>query len=663
MLFGLARFQKRVHEYVDANLARLYLPFKGHVESARHVATLLVDLLGKEDSPGLLERADTLFQDAPELNQVISRELRKLMSEELVPAMLLKVAAMGVFARVVLAAFGGEENFDPRAVGDKAEWINTLQKNQNARIVTFRGILTYLVEGAPEHGREILGIEDFPGLIEHVYGISLAEDKGVKEFKETGPRELIMEYQLEGALPRAILEKFSGLITYSMSILTMVSGHPELQKYAEALDSTLSALGTGTQVTIFSQRLSRALEDRADAAQQMDAVWAGFLEKAETRGIPVKNLTKILHNYPTERQFDGIIPVEDSTEEKTAIRQFLLAIPKALHVGHFIPDIKRVEQFMRAINARNREISLVLSDFHAFLDGLIKKVNQLTSELFARGFKARLPVQDVEQCEAAGIHLHTIVDSATCGGSFDDILYDEKVRLIREFDRLELRVKKALGRRSQEEQLAIKNPEKQALTRVARVLRQTRAKWEGQGYFEARSEEILYLLRVLTSVNALWRAVHVELGTIEDVTKGIPLNKGLLQTNRALKATIESLQERARDVEAFDALLDILKPLSHHLVEVNPMYSHLFMKDPEYLADPETLETFLEPTPATLKRELAQRLYTKERYDTKVASFAQVQALLEELKALPSTTRGLLKVVDEETLKEKAAAREAAACN
>ncbi|MHA1730513.1 MAG: hypothetical protein ACTSU5_01140 [Promethearchaeota archaeon] len=649
-MFGLSRFRSRILHYIEEHkgeVAKLLAPF--NLEDSG-VVDFFEDALGKEDGStvGSLERANDAFADAPELNNLLSRELRRLMNEAVDLDVVAQVVAMRVFAGVLVAAMGGERGFDPSKAKTLSEDIRSMKKNANQRVVSLAGILDVLTKRARERIRDLAGIgTDLDNLLELVYGVKRDGNGGAEQFKATGPRELILEYGLRGELPERILAQFSGIVTYSMSILTMVSGsgNPEFQVYVDQLNKLLGTLGEGTQATIFSQRLSRLLVRRSKLKDELEAAWAKLVETAAAQGIELGSAGSELRRLAADPPFDAAKgPGNGIGGEHGAdvVPTFTSSLPSACRAPRLLPDTKKVEQLLLGIHQQNQELSLVLRDFGSFIGDLVDKVNRITAELFARGFKARLPVQDVEECEAAGIHLKNIVDSSETGRfQVDDYYFDQKIKMIRAYDDIVGKVLKSLETRVREEEVVL-HGEPGVLGGVLRRFREVSTRWQAEGVLDGASEEVLLTIRLLASATAIWSRLHVELGRLNDYLGNVPLNRVFLEGDESVGVILRKMARLAGRLESLDSLAGVLKAISGHLRGVNPSFPFIFAEDVGYVRDPAKFRGFLEGVPGDLKRQAAQRVITRDDLDRKTRSLEEALELIGELEAFPAKKRNLL---------------------
>ena len=78
------------------------------------------------------------------------------------------------------------------------------------------------------------------------------------------------------------------------------------------------------------------------------------------------------------------------------------------------------------------EFYATLKDLDDFLGSVIKNANLITSDLFSQGFRASIPLHDIEKCEKAGLHLRNITaTSSTQKVQLDEGSYDMKLKLLR----------------------------------------------------------------------------------------------------------------------------------------------------------------------------------------------------------------------------------------
>ncbi len=81
------------------------------------------------------------------------------------------------------------------------------------------------------------------------------------------------------------------------------------------------------------------------------------------------------------------------------------------------------------------ELFNTLHDLNDFFAWVIKNVNQITADLFKKGFQAAIPACDIDTCEKAGIHLKNIsATSSTMKITISDECSDTKQKLLRKVE-------------------------------------------------------------------------------------------------------------------------------------------------------------------------------------------------------------------------------------
>jgi len=629
VIFGLDGFRKQLYQMA----ARI--PTAGDFDPKAVLEKYLGTSAGES---GSIARANDLLGQEPTLAQILSRELRRIMNEDITPATIYTILAVGKFAETLTREIGNEDRIDGTRFQDLSEQLETLKKERNRHITTFKGVLDELSNQAREDFNAVQSIGNWGDVLERVFGTRGEAPAGVKKMDFVGPRELIGEFGVTGKLVDTVRQKFSALITYAMSLLTMTGGAPEYAMYGKELNRILESLGGGTQIILLSQRLQQFLRRRAELREQVVQVRAQIVEFANNNSLDFSKGVSMIDEVLASHPFDEIIAcVNPVTEDPRFAGMF-----RRVHSTTIETNCERSANLFLITE---KEVSQTLSEIVTFLDDLIRSVNEVTSALLRRGFKAVLPITDIEECEAAGIHLRNIAEvgaSQTVESSASGAFISEIVSLVRTFDSLRESLEQVLVPRSKEEVLAFRDQRK-PLTAGWRRVGAADRRIHQHNLLDFRETEGMLGARFLRSVNALLEQILAMASTLNEDLGKKTLSKTLLQEMPILGDFTSLIFTNANQLCRLERYFESVKVVFDELYQVNKVIVHDLACDTSALLDPTPILTERFPAfEGELNLEKQQRVLTPQQAEVKLAALARGRNGLEWLGAYPASIKELL---------------------
>lgn len=155
-----------------------------------------------------------------------------------------------------------------------------------------------------------------------------------------------------------------------------------------------------------------------------------------------------------------------------------------------------------------------LINFDEFFDKMIRGVNDITADLFAEGFQASIPLQDVETCERAGIHVKNLTATFSSQKTqISDEDFDIKQKLLRKFEDMLHDLQTILRQKTTEEE-AIK-VEPQIFTPLLNIISGLYTQWTENKVLSAFKEEAIMVSRYLQSILNIIESIYKKIKPFE----------------------------------------------------------------------------------------------------------------------------------------------------
>ena len=109
---------------------------------------------------------------------------------------------------------------------------------------------------AHENHLEITQLQSWNDLLSLIFQTdTLDQSKGAKKIKQVNIKEQILSNYYSGDFIKKISQEYDGILTFSMTLLTMISSTNFAEKYTPGLNEILESLGGSTQITLLQNRL------------------------------------------------------------------------------------------------------------------------------------------------------------------------------------------------------------------------------------------------------------------------------------------------------------------------------------------------------------------------------------------------------------------------
>ncbi|MCF2141936.1 MAG: hypothetical protein K9W44_17930 [Candidatus Lokiarchaeota archaeon] len=575
------------------------------------------------------------------LGQIFGRGVSHMAVEEPHHEIFYKLQCLFNLGKIFIQTLSENEcnfsDFNPRQIILSEEKFETLQnqlrpikKNENHSLTTIESIVQYVLDHAFEEYNEFCSVNSWNELLSYIFQVDLEDEtKGAKKIKQTNIKELLLSEQVEGALIESIFRKYDGLLAYTMSMLTMLSSTKYSEKYTPYLNKILEKLGTSTKVILLQGRLTKDFEILHELEKDIRDLQTKISGKIKSLQIAIsekkiQNFFNYLLHLPKlskEMKFPESLEEAPGFEELTKngrIKMMMNSIiPKWSHYKEIFTDIRN---------------SLI--NFDEFFDKMIRGVNDITADLFAEGFQASIPLQDVETCERAGIHVKNLTATFSSQKTqISDEDFDIKQKLLRKFEDMLHDLQTILRQKTTEEE-AIK-VEPQIFTPLLNIISGLYTQWTENKVLSAFKEEAIMVSRYLQSI----------LNIIESIYKKIkPFEKKFLN-----RENIKNLQvEHEYYMDKMSEIMMILKvslftnDLTKNIWHLSRDYVLKIGKNAKYIINPDEISKLISDMPKTLKREYMQRLITQEQRKEKMKYYSKVNEIIENLKNIPLSERELL---------------------
>jgi hypothetical protein len=283
------------------------------------------------------------------------------------------------------------------------------------------------------------------------------------------------------------------------------------------------------------------------------------------------------------------------------------------------------------------ELHSTLHELWDFFDSIIKNVNQITADLFSKGFQATIPACDVEDCEKAGIHLKNITaTSSTMKINISEEYYDTKLKLLRKYEEDWNQLRSLLENKSKEElSMTILESDQRVFTEILSLLEQLNQECSNRNVFDGYKEEVVLAARILYTIDSIIN----EILTLFQPLQQSPMNSDNLMDFMPI---LQELSPKIDQIRNLNNLVNLISEISKKIWVINKEFALKFGEDPIYIQDPNQLTELLQDTPNILKRESMQRIISQESKNTKMDVYNILTNLIAKLIEIPLEDRQLL---------------------
>jgi hypothetical protein len=576
------------------------------------------------------------------LGQIYSRCLSNLATEDPNLKTSQKLIALGVFGERIIHSLAatpisGEicnntENIalEKNKFNFHLEQLKALKKQQNKSITNFEGLLNYILDQAPTDLEKILQLKTWNDLLDYVFGLSpKAQEESVKEIALVNIKELLLSYAAQGQLISDVFARYDALLAYAMSMLTMLSGSPYSDTFTEPVNRLLDGVGSATRMVLLQTRLYKGLDQYTKILSNINKLILKYFDLIANNeavnplrvkkileplvGLDVLNtdakLPKNLDNLPG---FNSMFP----TDECLDLRRQLL-------------------EYWSQFYNNYTDILKTLEETKDYFDSMIKNANQVTADLFSKGFQAAIPLQDVETIEKVGLHIKNIVaTSSSQKVAIPDEYFDTRLIQFRQFEEEWGNLQNVLMKKAHEEGfLKIDLPE--GVKNIRELLPKARTiigEWNARAMFTGYGEETALASRILAGARKI-------LFDLRELIK--PISKNPLSNENIAEylVVIKYVNLNFLEFNQYAQLVVLLNDISKNLFLLNREFTFQFGKDEKYVNDPALIKEMIASIPQTLKIEAQQKLIPKELRIAKMKVYDKLIENVDKLITFPQDVR------------------------
>jgi len=578
------------------------------------------------------------------LGQIFSRQMTQLFNDSPSIELFYKLQVLAQFGKIMIAQLSDmpfdqitQSNLPPNLDEKKftllQEQMRSIKKEKNKTITTIDGILKYILEHAFKEYPDIQNAKSWSTLLSYIYGVNVEDDtRGAKEIEHINIKELLLSYEFGGNLITEIYCKYDGLLTYTMSLLTMITGTSHSEEFSPKLNRILEALGSSTKITLFQGRIKKMIERRATILQEIKQIQIDLFKRCKFTNVELPNNT-------VKKFFDALIlPQEFDLNPKNLPAITTFPEYASIFGYHQLQRQKeQINEVWAGAKMNLMEIHTALVDLNEFFASVIRNANDITADLFSKGFQAAIPLHDVNACETAGIHIKNITaTSSTIKVVIPEEYFDTKLKLLRRFEAEWQLLSQILRQKCQEESMySALDQTLKVFNDLFNLIQGQIADWQKRKNFDHYGEEVVLSARMLYTAYDYVHNLHL-----------------LLMTVQKMAFCSENLDNHLPFIQDITAKLPVMKQFGELVLLISEISKKIWMikrehpltigKDPSFILEPEKIEALIKDVPTTLKREFMQKLIPAEVRSTKMDYYNRLLVDIASLKKMPQEQRALL---------------------
>ncbi len=557
-----------------------------------------------------------------ELSRVLSRTISRLATEEPSEETLYKLFGLVVFNHYLLTEFGEGENhqkLDNKKLKSFQEQLKTGSKKENNKIKNLETMLHFFMEKASKNIQNLMQINSWEQLLFSIFGVhDLGTEKEPQDLNRDNLKALIMEIGWEGEIINDIFRKYQGLLTFSMSMLTALTGKTQEEEFKPKINNLLSQLGTSSQQMIFQKRLREQNKTRTRVLNELEEIITEVIQKGQNLQLEldeniVLEFAKSVTKFPEFNEEE----ISLSSPEKIEGYDTIFSAAQFNRLKKKFHNIWEVYQnLIQQIDKNVRKI-------RNYLNTLIRKANDITSILLAQRFKCTLPLHDVEQMEKAGIKIKDIARSKSSTQlAVPDEVLNKKSRNWRKFDNNWQILQEFLAQKVREEEVIKSIPDRlRIFNHMNQSMRNLISSWEDDRMFTGYNAESPIALATLQSINPLMEKMNQ---SIESMKK-IPYNRNNIPK---FMDTFEKLNHLLAQFEHIGNTASHLNSITKFLHQISPDKVLKLSKNPSYIRSPEKMQEFFADLPKMIKRKYQQKLISSDEKHTYMQAYKRLQGLV-----------------------------------
>ncbi len=591
------------------------------------------------NSQNSLEQIYNKIEKDPLFSPIFARIISQLSNLDFEKGLFYKIDVFLKFGSLILKEISENDKIETKKSELLMEKFRNFQKNRESKekISSFQNFTELLLKRAEKEYEIIKKIDSIDDLFKYIFGIE-AEKKEVKKIEFINVKELLLMYNLRGSLIQDIIQKYDGTITFVVSGLTMITNSVYAEEFKPRLEKILEILGSSSQILILQNRLKNNFELYNKIIQEIIKIkldLANFNIKGEILDrffddlFPpiVFDVDKPLGKIPMDKltlnpQFSEIFQNKETYELRKLV-------------------IENFKQYQTTIS----ELYDAIRDIDDFFKGLIRNINEITRDLLSKGFQSFLPMKDIQACEDAEINIKELcATSSTLKVAIPEEIFHKKILLQREFEDLELKIRRLLEIKVNEENQWAE-PKSRYFEPILKDFNFILQNWHANQVINGYKEEVYFQARVLASTLNFMKPIHSKLVEIRNI---LVIRNFFNEKTEILRV----ISENFTNLKKLSVLVEIANKLLKKLWGLSRALPTSVAKNPEYFKNPESIKALIVEIPMRLKMEKAQKLISKEIFDSKNEVLENVNALIKSLSELPPYDLSLLEPLESDLGKQ-----------
>ncbi len=602
---------------------------------------LIVDQILEDFDNDLFLHIYSHLQQINVASQIFSRAISQIATDEFTTETYYRIKFLKVFIELLIIAISQDPINYPLDLTQKItlskdkfqkvqEEIRVIKKKRFKSLNTLEQLLLKVLEKIDEFYSDIIQLSSWQDLLSFIFEVDLSDKaKGAKKIKQVNIKEQLLSSEFSGSIIDDISKKYDGIITFCMSLLTMISSTEYSEEFNNKLNKILEKLGSSTQIFLLQSRLLKNSNREAEIKDVFTDIHnsiSNFLKMSQIN-VESSKIIEIFNKmkYPN---FDHI---------KIKFESIDITIPE-LHLILSKPELELycevLEKNWKIYTEIYDEIYSTLKDLNMFFNSIIKQSNDIIGKLISRHFQASIPLQDVNRCENAGIHLKSVIaTSSTINTHVSDEIMGMKQKFLRKIEEDQRILDEILLKKSKEEEIGENIPEKlRIFTPLLILLHESKLKLISNYVHTASKEEVFLSNRILyTLINIIENIIMI----LEPIIKK-PYNRENLEFYTPI---ISVIKQYIYKINIFNKFSILLSQISKRLWHLSRKYVLVIGQDPEYLLTPDKIQELIQNIPDVIKREYQQRLLTLDERRNKINIYYEVQELILKIEQYPIQER------------------------
>ncbi len=559
------------------------------------------------------------------LSQIYARAVAKIISEESNEKTIIQLEILNKFAELLIKSLSGKSVNYPISV-DKypfpnqqfnqlSEELRPIKKKRNQNLTTIEHILLYLINEETQNLTEILEKSTWSDLLSFVFKTDVENRaQGIEKIEYIHIKEQILGNNITGDIVTDISLKYDGIVTYTMSGLTMLATSEYAQEFTPLFNEILQKLGSSTKMILMQTRLQKNITRYTQIQEKLNQ----FSEKCGEFNIGHAKL----ENFQLSKEIlDASIPAYP--EEFTVLgRDFAQANNSDL-------SLQLTAIWDEYLNIYDEFLS-IFRKLQSFLNSIVSDCNIISATLFSKRFSASLPMYDIERCENAGIHIKNLVETSSSKKmKIDDFIIDIKLKLFRKYEEEFNTINKIITKKVKEEASSNSNTKMdQPFQDMNKELMDFNQKFLKLPVLQGLQEGVIFSTRFLFSILSIFRNLSFLIKPIEKINY-CEVNQEEFET---LLAILPQYQNKLKNLIY---TMEVISKISNYTDRLNREYVLEFAEDSAYILNPSMILTKIEEIPEILKREVQQRLITSEERDMKLEIFEKLLNIVQKFINIP----------------------------